>query len=122
MQTSTNGTEKKVKNLQELFDSGQIHQFQEEDFINQARDFMEQNLLVDCKLLFEEGLKKFPKSSKLYFEFGYFLFENDKTQPAKENLMKVGATAFILEPNPSPLSSTSRTLRLCSLWPSWRLI
>lgn len=89
MQTSPNGTEAKVNNLQQLFDSGVIHQFNEEDFINQACDFMSQGQLVDCKFLFEEGLKKFPKSPNLYFEFGYFLFENNQTQPAKECLMKV---------------------------------
>ena len=111
MQTNENSSENKIKNLQQLFNSGEIHTFQEEDFINQAFDFMDQNLLVDCKLLFEEGLKKFPNSAKIFFEFGYFMFENGEIEPAKQYLMKVTKRRKIIN---SQLLLTRKTLKLCS--------
>lgn len=89
MQIESSPKKYPASGLQKLFDSGEIHNFQEEDFINQAFDFMDQELLVDCKLLFEEGLKKFPHSADLYFEFGYFMFESNESEKAKEYLMKV---------------------------------
>jgi len=89
MQPITQPNEQKITSLQQLFETGQIHNFQEEDFINQAFEFIDQNLIMDCKLLYEEGLKKFPHSAELFFEFGYFLFENGEVKSAKESLMKV---------------------------------
>ena len=89
MQPITQPNEQKITSLQQLFETGQIHNFQEEDFINQAFEFIDQNLIMDCKLLYEEGLKKFPHSAALFFEFGYFLFENGEVKSAKESLMKV---------------------------------
>jgi hypothetical protein len=83
----------KITSLQQLFETGEIHKFSEEDFISQAFDFIDQNLMVDCKLLFEEGLKKFPHSAELFFEFGYFLFENGEVKAAKDSLMKVNIKA-----------------------------
>ena len=89
MQIESTQNKTKTTGLQQLFDSGEIHNFQEEDFINQAFDFMDKELLVDCKLLFEEGLKKFPHSGDLYFEFGYFMYETNESEKAKQYLMKV---------------------------------
>lgn len=79
----------KVGSLQDLFDSGRIHGFDEQAFIDQAYDFMDQGLFVDTKLLYEEALKKFPHSADLFFEFGYFHLERDEPEPARQYLMKV---------------------------------
>jgi TolA-binding protein len=110
MQPISQSTDTKSSSLQQLFESGEIHKFEEEDYINQAFDFIDQNQLVDCKLLFEEGLKKFPHSAELYFEFGYFLFENGENQNAKESLMKV--VHRFLKITDSPSLSIQKILRL----------
>jgi Tfp pilus assembly protein PilF len=82
-------TKKTNSTLQDLFESGEIHKFQEEDFTEHAHDFMNRELFLDAKLLFEEGLKKFPHNSDLHFEFGYFLLERGESESARQYLMKV---------------------------------
>lgn len=83
------GPVKSLKELEKLFEKEDVSQFQEKDFIKHADELVEKNKVKDAEFLYEEGLKKFPQSAKILFEYGYMMFENLDFEKAKELITKV---------------------------------
>lgn len=66
-----------------------IQNYSEDDFIDQFFDFKDQHKNDEAVEILKLSLQKYSQSHKLYFELGYFLFEQNRYPEAKENLLKV---------------------------------
>ena len=97
MQIEEESQVKSLKALEILFENEDVSKFTVKDFVKHSDDLIEKNKVKDAEFLYEEGLKKFPNSHKLYFEYGYMMFENLDFEKAKELIVKVIARFYKYE-------------------------